>query len=284
MTTKALTNLVHTCTGAHVRRQTPLSGGCVSNVLRLDLEDGRSVVLKQGGNADLELEARMLRYFAEHSPIACPEVIYADARYLIMTFVPNDNVMSESVQRDLAEKLAQQHLVRGPRFGLPFDTLIGGLPQPNRQEKSWVTFFGEQRLRHMAQAACQAGQLPAGTVSRIDRLIEKLGELIPDTAEASLLHGDLWGGNILSQAGKLAALVDPAIYYGDREIELAFGTLFGDLGPEFFARYTEIFPLENGFFEERRDLYNLYPLLVHVHLFGGAYLGAVDRTLSRFGV
>ena len=89
---------------------------------------------------------------------------------------------------------------------------------------------------------------------------------------------------MLFRSGKIAGLVDPAIYYGDREIELAFGTLFGDLTPAFFDRYGEIFPIQPGFFEERRDLYNLYPLLVHVRLFGGSYVGSVDRILTRFGV
>ena len=99
-----------------------------------------------------------------------------------------------------------------------------------------------------------------------------------------MLHGDLWGGNILCHDDKIAGLIDPAIYYGDREIDLAFGTLFGDLTPEFFKQYDEVSKIEPGFFEERRDLYNLYPLLVHVRLFGGSYVDSVDQTLSRFGV
>lgn len=282
----SLADLIRTHTGASLQSVTPLSGGSVANVMRADLDDGRQMVIKIKGTpdaSDLLIEAKMLRYFKAYSPITCPEIIHADANCLLMNFIVNDNRMTGSVQRDLAQQLARQHQVNSDTFGLEFDTLIGGLPQPNRQEKSWITFFAEHRLRHMAQCAHLAGKLPGNIVVRLDRLIDRLTDFLPFESTASLLHGDLWGGNILCQSGKLAGLIDPAIYYGDREIELAFGTLFGDLGPEFFARYNEIYPIKPGFFEERRDLYNLYPLLVHVRLFGGHYVGSVDHILARFG-
>ena len=93
----------------------------------------------------------------------------------------------------------------------------------------------------------------------------------------------MWGGNVLVREGRIAGFVDPAIYYADAEIELAFSTLFSTFGEPFFARYGEIRPMRPGFFEQRRDIYNLYPLLVHTRLFGGHYAGAVKRTLKRFG-
>ncbi|MFV1849827.1 MAG: fructosamine kinase family protein [Porticoccaceae bacterium] len=272
-------------TGSGIRQMTTLSGGCVADVMRADLECGRSLVIKKGdaNTSGLLIEAEMLRYLAQHSPITCPDVIYADDGCLIMSFIANDNQMSESVQIDLAEQLARQHAVTSDQFGLSFDTLIGGLHQPNQQEASWIRFFGEHRLRFMAHAAHKEGRLNAAMTARMDRLIDRLDRHIDDQPKPSLLHGDLWGGNILCQNGKLAGLIDPAIYYGDREIELAFGTLFGDLTPAFFDRYAEIMQINPGFFEERRDLYNLYPLLVHVRLFGGSYVGSVDHILSRFG-
>ncbi|MBN8194889.1 fructosamine kinase family protein [Thalassospira povalilytica] len=286
MDRNAATSLIERLTGCPVKQITHMSGGSFAEVIRLDLSDGRSVVAKiaSSGKGDLETEAEMLRYFAKHSPIACPDVIHADQDCLVMTYVANDNRMSQSVQRDLAVQLAAQHQVTAPKFGLAFDTLIGGLHQPNRFEQSWVTFFGENRLRHMAQAAHREGQLPASLTVRIDHLIQRLEHFIDDKPQSSLLHGDLWGENILCQDGRVAALIDPAIYYGDREIELAFGTLFGDLGPDFFGQYHEILPIAPGFFEERRDLYNLYPLLVHVRLFGAPYVRSVENILERFGV
>ena len=272
-------------TGSRIQKIATLSGGCVADVVRAELENGQSLVIKQddANRSGLLIEAEMLRYFAQHSPITCPEVIYADDGFLIMSFIANDNHMNHSVQIDLAEQLTKQHMVISDQFGLSFDTLIGGLYQPNQLETSWIRFFGEHRLRFMGHAAHKEGRMNAAMTTRMDRLIDRLDQYINDQPKASLLHGDLWGGNILCQGGKLAGLIDPAIYYGDRETELAFGTLFGDLKPEFFARYNEIMPIDAGFFEERRDLYNLYPLLVHVRLFGGSYIGSVDHILSRFG-
>ncbi|MEQ9346921.1 MAG: fructosamine kinase family protein [Thalassospira sp.] len=287
MNTISLNNLVKELTGADISAKSPLGGGSVASVFQIVLDNGRSLVVKQSTDGDttggLEIEANMLRHFSQHSPITCPDVLYADPDCLIMDFIANDNRMGNAVQLDLAEQLAAQHNLTADAYGLNFDTLIGGLHQPNNQTPSWVTFFGEHRLRHMTHASLLEGKLSPSMTRRIDHLIDRLGDLIGDTPNASLLHGDLWGGNILCQDGKLAALIDPALYYGDHEIELAFGTLFGDLTPDFFSRYREIIPIAPGFFEERRDLYNLYPLLVHVRLFGGSYIGSVDQILSRFG-
>ncbi|RCK27015.1 fructosamine kinase family protein [Thalassospira lucentensis] len=284
MTDPILSQRITDLTGAKIIARSHLSGGGVATVMRVDLDNGQSLVIKAGADANLDIEAAMLRYLTDHSPIPCPNVLYGDSSCLVMGFIANDGQMSGSVQRDLARQLAKQHAVTADQYGLSFDTLISGLHQPSTQSKSWITFFGEHRLRYMATAAHQEGILPTRLVNRIDKLIVKLGDLIADKPAASLLHGDLWGGNILCQDGKIAGLIDPAIYYGDREIELAFGTLFGDLTPEFFKQYDEVSKIEPGFFEERRDLYNLYPLLVHVRLFGGSYVDSVDQTLSRFGV
>jgi fructosamine-3-kinase len=106
---------------------------------------------------------------------------------------------------------------------------------------------------------------------------------LDDGSPPSLVHGDMWTGNVLCKGGRIAAFIDPAVYYADAEIELAFSTLFGTFGEAFFDRYREHRPLQPGFFEARRDLYNLYPLLVHVRLFGGSYVGSVERTLRQFG-
>ncbi len=284
MASPVITQRIKDITGSEVAAYHQLSGGCVSDVKRADLRDGRKLVIKQGGEANLEIEGRMLDYLGTHSPIPFPAVLHAEPGLLIMHFIENDGHMNGQVQSDLAVLLASQHQVTQGRFGLSFDTLIGGLEQPNPLTVDWITFFRDHRLLYMAQQAANCGRLPGHFLSRIEILSAKLGGLLPSGCKPSLLHGDLWGGNILCQQGKIAGLVDPAVYFGDREIELSFGTLFGDLTPAFFDRYSEIFPILPGFFEERRELYKLYPLLVHVRLFGGSYVGSVDRILARFGV
>ena len=168
-------------------------------------------------------------------------------------------------------------------FGHECDTLIGPLPQPNPQGASWLDFFRDQRLLYMARVALDAGRLPPAAMARIETLAGRLGEWIEEPARASLIHGDLWGGNVLVRGGRIAGFVDPAIYYADPEIELAFTTLFSTFGEPFFERYSEIRPIRPGFFEARRDLYNLYPLLVHVRLFGGGYLESLETNLRKLG-
>ncbi|MEL6151410.1 MAG: fructosamine kinase family protein, partial [Chloroflexota bacterium] len=128
------------------------------------------------------------------------------------------------------------------------------------------------------------GALPGDVRKQIDRLAARLDEFIVEPEAPSLVHGDMWTTNVLAQNGRITGFIDPAIYYGHAEIELAYSTLFGTFGEAFFRRYTEIRPLADGFFEVRRDLYNLYPLLVHVRLFGGGYLSSVKRILSKLGV
>ena len=284
MTPDQVAQTIADISGSDVATLRPLSGGCVADVMQAVLRDGRRLVVKQSGKADLAIEGRMLTYLGEHSPIPCPAVLHAEPELLVMAFIENDGHMNGEVQCDLAVLLARQHQVTQDQFGLAFDTLIGGLHQPNNREDDWIRFFRDHRLLYMADLAVRRQKLPVHMMPRIENLATKLGDLLPSETMPSLLHGDMWGGNILCRKGRIAGLVDPAIYYGDREIELAFGTLFGDLTSTFFDAYSEISPILPGFFQERRDLYNLYPVLVHVCLFGGSYVGSADRILTRFGV
>jgi fructosamine-3-kinase len=210
-------------------------------------------------------------------------VLQETPRLLIMTWLPGESQFDRDAQRHAAELLAGLHAVSAPRFGLERDTLIGGVPQRNKQTNDWLPFFRDARLRFMADEAVAVGRLPARERQRIEDLCGRLDEWIVEPEHPSLLHGDVWTTNVLARGGRITGFLDPAIYYGHPEIELAFTTLFGTFGRPFFERYTEMRPLEPGFFEVRRDLYNLYPLLVHVRLFGGAYLRQVQQMLSRFG-
>lgn len=271
---------IEAITGRRVARAAPLSGGCVGEVYRLDLDDGTPLVAKLGPG--LEPEGWMLRYLATHSDLPVPAVIHGDDDLLLMDHVEAGGAIDAGAERHAAELLAALHGVTADRFGLERDTLIGGLRQPNPWTPRWIDFFREQRLLHMAGEAQRAGRLPRGLMVRIERLAARLETWLEEPDAPALIHGDAWGGNILCRGGRVAAFIDPAIYYADPEIELAFGTLFGTFGGDFFNRYRQLRPIRPGFFEIRRDLYNLYPLLVHVRLFGGSYVSAVERIVSRF--
>jgi fructosamine-3-kinase len=269
--------------GAEPLQAQALHGGCVASVLGVDLSDGRRIVAKVGAaGAQLDLEAWMLAQLgAAGWPV--PGVLHAADDLLLIDFVAADGVCGSAGEEAAADLLAALHALPQPRFGFDRDTLIGGLPQPNPAAERWVPFFAEQRLLHRAHAAQRAGQLPSRVCARVEKLAGMLDRWLEEPAQPSLIHGDLWGGNILFDSGRVAAVIDPACYCADPEIELAFTTLFGTFGDAFFDRYQAHRPLDAGFFEARRELYNLYPLLVHVQLFGGSYVGAVERTLSRFG-
>lgn len=278
---------IEALTGRPPRRLTPLQGGCVAEVVRVELADGTMAVAKRAraGGADFGIEAFMLGELKARSTLPVPAVLAAAPDLLLLEYLPHEPgaALDDRAQVHAAELVAALHEVRGPSFGYARHTLIGPLPQPNPPSERWVPFFREQRLLHLAGLARAAGRLPGSLHHRIERLAGRLEEFLSEPPFPSLLHGDLWGGNILVAGGRVVGVVDPAIHHGHPEVELAFGTLFGTFGPAFFRRYAELRPLAPGFFEERRDLYNLYPLLVHVRLFGGGYVASVERTLSRLG-
>jgi fructosamine-3-kinase len=263
----------------------PLSGGCIGQVYRVTLADGRQLVAKadSGRKPRLDIEGYMLRYLADHSQLPVPAVWYSSPQLLLLDFLAGDSHFSAAAQRHAAELLAALHEVTAPVYGLERDTLIGGLHQPNSPADSWLTFFREQRLLYMGRMAAENGRLPHAVWQRIRHFADHLDRWLLEPERPSLLHGDVWTTNVLAHGDRITAFLDPAIYYGHPEIELAFTTLFGTFGQPFFDHYRRLRPLAPGFFEERRDIYNLYPLLVHVQLFGGGYVGSVDRILARFG-
>jgi fructosamine-3-kinase len=277
-------NLIERAAGSRPSAYRALGGGCVADVVRITLADGRDVVAKLGeAGSGLALEGFMLAYLARHSELPVPDVLHAADDLLLMECLPADGRIDSAAELHAADLVAQLHGVTADAFGFECGTVIGGLAQPNPWTASWRDFFRDQRLLHMAGSAHAAGRLPTEVMARVERLAGRLERWIDDSAPASLIHGDMWGGNVLAQKGRITGFIDPAIHYADAEIELAFTTLFNTFSDIFFARYREHRAIRPGFFEVRRDLYNLYPLLVHVRLFGGSYVASVTQTCERFG-
>ena len=261
----------------------PMAGGCIAEVYKVELPGGEVCVAKWAAAGGLAIEGEMLRFLAEHSELPVPAVLHSGDSLLVMSFVETSGGLNTAAETHAAELLAALHAITAEAFGFERDTVIGPLPQPNPWTESWRDFFRDQRLLAMGARARESGHLPAAIHRKLEAFCGKLDAYIEEPPAPSLIHGDMWGGNVLRRDGRIAAFVDPAIYYADPEIELAFSTLFGSFGEAFFRRYNEIRPLAPGFFEIRRDIYNLYPLLVHTTLFGGHYAAAVERTLTRHG-
>lgn len=286
MSEKVVAEGVEASLGERLLSARPLGGGCIGEVYRAELSDGSVVVAKvdREGEAHLDREAYMLRYLAARSELPVPEVYHGSETLLLMEFVEGSSQFSRGAERHAADLLAALHDITAEAYGHERDTLIGSLDQPNPPTGSWVDFFREQRLLYLADVAHRSGRLPDGDRQRIERLADRLEDLIESPERPALIHGDAWRGNVLARGDRITVFLDPAIYHADPEMELAFISLFNSFGEPFFERYAEVCGIREGFFETRRDLYNLYPLLVHVHFFGGGYLSSVQSTLSRFGV
>ena len=276
---------VETAVSSQLQEIVPLSGGQIGEVYRVLLADGTPLVAKfdDGNKPELDIEGKMLQFLYEHSALPVPQVVHCQPHLLIMEWKPGHSVFSPMAEEDAAEHLAALHDVTSPAFGLPFDTLIGALPQPNQPSHSWLDFFREYRVNHLARLGVQLNRLPGSFLPRLDSLGNQLGKWLAEPERPSLIHGDIWTQNVLAENGRITAFLDPALYFGIDEMELAYIALFNCFGEPFFRRYEEIRPLRPGFFEERQHLYSLYPLLSHVCHFGGSYVGMVDGVLRRFG-
>jgi fructosamine-3-kinase len=289
---EALTEMIRELWGASlaVRSAESVSGGDINEAARITLSDGRALFLKY--NLEplpqlFEVEAHGLALLGDTRTVRVPDV-YAvrestenHPAFLLMEWLSPSSSRTPDVMRGFGRKLVRLHQHTWNAYGLDHDNYIGSLPQRNTPTRSWVEFYREHRLGAQRELAKRLGRLPAERQGKLERLMERLDELIDESSvRPSLLHGDLWGGNYLVSEGE-AVLIDPAVYYGDREVELAFTELFGGFPPEFYEGYSEVWPLDADY-EERKALYQLYPLLVHLNLFGESYGASVDRVLQRY--
>ena len=263
---------------------TRLHGGCVALVYRVTLADGRVVVAKVDDKEDasLGLEAAMLRYLKEKSALPVPEVVYDSDTLLALQNLPGESAFSPPAERHAAELLAALHAVRADAYGFPWATLAGPLPQPNPPTASWVDFFRDHRLLYMTRLTLKSGRLPERVGERVEHLAENLQTLLDEPPYPSLIHGDVWTSNVLAQGGRVTGFLDPSLYYADADMELAYIALFNSFGRPFWDAYGALRPVRPGF-EARRDVYSLYPLLIHARLFGGGYARSVEETLGRLG-
>jgi fructosamine-3-kinase len=248
------------------RRASRLHGGDISDVVRVELGDGTTVVAKTT-SYDADLEAEGLRALADAgAPV--PEVLAVEPRLLVLA-----HVSGRADWAGLGAALARAHGHRVDRFGWHRDNVIGPLPQDNTWTRSWPGFYVERRL------APYLDDLPTATAARLERAMSgPLPEVLDHDAVPSLVHGDLWTGNVVDGAW----LVDPAVHHADRELDLAMLALFGDVPAAFHRAYAEAWPLDPGW-EARRPALQLAPLLVHVRLFGGGYVAGVERRLDVLG-
>ncbi len=259
-----------------------VGGGCINNGARLVTATGKSFFLKTNTGAPSEMflrEAEGLEALRIAGGPRVPQPHLSGGDFLLLEDLA-PGARKADYWEIFGRQLAALHKVINSRFGFDHDNYIGSTPQPNTWVEDGYRFYAEQRLLFQARLAHGRGLLGRAEVRQVESLAARLPELIPDQP-ASLIHGDLWGGNALTDRDGNPAIIDPAAHYGWAEAELAMTTLFGAFPEAFYRAYQEVRPLEGGFWG-RFPLYNLYHLLNHLNLFGSGYYGQVISVLRKY--
>ncbi len=296
-----------------------VGGGCINDAYRLDTTRGQFFVKYNDARrypGMFESEAKGLKLLKESKTVGVPGVIgqgeSGKYSFLVLEYIDAGNKAS-SFWSSFGESLATMHrfdhvglevgagkesakqtphddrevsiqnkqlLAHHKRFGLDHDNYIGSLPQSNRWHDAWIDFFVNERLEAQVKLAIDTGRTDPGLVRLFQKLYNFLSDFFPDEPPA-LLHGDLWSGNYMCDNSGKAVIIDPAVYFGHRYMDLGMSKLFGGFSQLFYDAYNEAYPLEQ-LWEDGVEIANLYPLMVHVNLFGGGYLQNVKSILRRF--
>ncbi|MES1175903.1 MAG: fructosamine kinase family protein [Myxococcales bacterium] len=290
MISSALRRGVEQALGQRVESVARLSGGDINDAFSLSLADGQRVFLKTNANAPSAMfpaEARGLHFLREARALRIPEVLAHSAAepsdspaFLVLELIASGRPRAR-FDEELGRGLAALHRAGAPSFGFAESNFIGRLAQRNRAHDTWAEFYRVERLEAQISLAESERRAPTRLRRDIERLFAKLPQLVGDSEPPARLHGDLWGGNLHIDEQGAPCLIDPAVYGGHREVDLAMMRLFGGFGERVFAAYAEAFPLSAGH-AERVALYQLYPLLVHLNLFGASYAGSVQSALDRY--
>lgn len=262
-------------------------GGCINSAGVFTLKNGDRYFLKWNSATTypdmFEKEAQGLDLLRKTDLISIPRVIHCAEvgthSLLVLEYIEK-GITDVNHWRKLGEGLALLHKETQSYFGLSYDNYIGSLEQINTPHDDWPTFYWEERIYPLAKKAVTSGIAPESMLSSLGSLESTFKTLCQTKEPPSLLHGDLWSGNVMAGIDG-PSIYDPAVYYGNREVEIAFTKLFGGFHDDFYAAYNHIYPLASDF-QDRIDLYQLYPLLVHVLIFGGGYIQSVNSVINRY--
>ena len=272
--------------GFSIFLSSPLGGGDINRAARLETSVGNLFV--KWNRSDrypgmFDKEAKGLNLLNAANVIRIPRVLLSglagNHAFLCLEFIETGSP-GNAFWEDFGRSLAKLHKNSKKFFGLDHDNYIGSLPQINKNYPYWIDFFIEQRINFQLELARNSGLIDRSVIKAAEHMFGRLNEIIP-VEPPSLLHGDLWSGNFMVSNQGEACLIDPAVYYGHREMDIAMTRLFGGFSAAFYEYYNEEYPMEKGW-ENRLEIFNLYPLLVHVNLFGRAYVSQVSSILRKF--
>ena len=266
---------------------TPVSGGCINKCYRIDTSEGLSFFCKTNSASSLpglfEKEKNGIETIARSGAIAVPRDLFTghseDEQWLLMEWIEK-GAAAIVFWKNFGAALARMHHQESGTFGFHENNYMGALLQLNNYHESWDTFFISERLVPQVTIACNKGLLAGKYVKAFEQLYVRLPSIFTPE-KPCLLHGDLWSGNFICNRQGDAVLIDPAVYYGNRLVDLSMTTLFGGFDETFYEAYAWHYPLPSNF-REQESLLNLYPLLIHLNLFGKSYLPSILGTIAAY--
>jgi len=262
-----------------------IGGGSINKTYKISAE-GKSFFVKTNTTSVFEngfKEEVLGLQFLEKNTALTPKIItdgiFNEEIYLVLEWIETGEKTS-TFWENFAKQLANFHQHKGEQFGLEYNNFIGELPQINTFHTNFNDFFIEERLKPQVQLAFDSKKLQSKNISQFEGLYKEIPNIFP-SEKPSAVHGDLWSGNFICLTNEKAIFIDPAVYYGHREMDIAMTQLFGGFSEKFYKTYHEIYPLEPCF-NLRNNFYNLYPLLIHLNLFGDSYLSSVENIITQF--
>lgn len=266
-----------------ITRVKSIHGDDINESAKIELESGDKLFVKWNNSAPdsmFSAEAKGLALLNDAGThLKIPDSKLQKNHFLVLEWIDEGGGKTNSAY-DFGVELAKLHQNSSNSFGLDHDNFIGRLPQSNQQHSNWPDFYAIERIEPQVKMGVESGKLTRSVLRDVQKLYSKLGSIFP-TEKPALLHGDLWSGNYMFTKSGNASIYDPAVYYGHREMEIAMTRLFGGFSANFYEGYNNEYPLEPGF-EDRVNICNLYPILVHANLFGGSYSRQAENIINRY--
>ncbi len=252
---------------------------------KITLNDKTTLVVKYYQNKNkgfnsIKSEGNSLIFLTNKLPSLFPNVKHLSSNLLIIDFIKHNNLKKNDYEKVLAKKILKIHEIQSNKYGFKFDAQIGGLKQPNDIDSNWVNFFRDNRLNMIFETINKSNPMPKEINKKMENLIKNLDNRIPRKPAARLLHGDLWEGNILYNNGKLVGLIDPGIYFGHNELEIAYLTWFKFISSKFLNYYSEKILIDKNF-KEYEPIYQLYFSLLNIHLWNRKYIKDTENLLKK---
>ncbi len=265
----------------------PVGGGSINDCYQVRSNSNIRHFLKRNSTTKypslFEKEKNGLEFLCKQKIILTPSVIicdeFDDQQLLLLEWIEN-GVKTDQFWNQFGEQLAKLHQVTNSHFGLTEDNYMGALPQMNNPCQTWIDFFTHCRLQPQIKMAKEKRLLQTKHLAAFENLYKKLPGIF-NNEKPALLHGDLWSGNFMCNQNSEPALIDPAVYFGHRSIDLAMTSLFGGFGKQFYDSYNYHYPFPKNY-HEQWPICNLYPLLIHLNLFGSGYVSQIENTLQKF--